>query len=306
MGNADMTAPLNTKAGCFGLLLVSALFSALPAQAAPAVEQATAAAIESTTENTAKSAMRIISLAPHTTELLFAIGAGEQVIAVDEASDYPETANALPKVANYRSLNTERILALSPDLIVAWGSAQSQVVQPLVQLGLKVFLSSPATFDDLSTELSQLAELTGHQAQAAQVISDYEQELAELRNEYQTRSSLSVFYQIAEVPLMSANGSTWMSQAVTLCGGVNIMADSLAPYPQVNAEQVLANNPDVIVAADAAELSHWQQWPALTAVANKQLITVNAKLLHRFTPRSTQGIRSLCQQLDKVRQRPAD
>lgn len=263
---------------------------------------APAYAAEQVTEPETKPAQRIISLAPHITELLFAIGAGKQVIALDDASDYPEAAKALPKVANYRSLNTERILALSPDLIVAWGSAQSQVVQPLVQLGIKVFFSAPATFDDLSTELSQLGELTGHQAQAAAVISDYEQELTKLRLEYQDRTPLTVFYQIAEVPLMSANDSTWMSQAVTLCGGVNIMADSLAPYPQVNAEQVLAQNPDVIVAADNAELRHWQQWPALQAVANQQLLTVDANLLHRFTPRSTQGIRQLCEQLDEVRQ----
>lgn len=248
-------------------------------------------------------AQRIISLAPHITELLFAIGAGEQVIGVDDASDYPAAVATLPKVANYRSLNTERILALSPDLVVAWGSAQSLTVQPLVQLGIPVFFSAPATFADLSTELSQLGELTGHQAQAAQVVSTYQQELAELKEQYQDRSPLSVFYQIAEVPLMSANSSTWMSQALSLCGGVNIMAESIAPYPQVNAEQVLAHNPDVIIAAQQAELKHWQQWPALTAVAKEQFITVNANLLHRFTPRSTQGIRQLCEQLDEVRHR---
>ncbi|WP_319782537.1 cobalamin-binding protein [Oceanisphaera sp. IT1-181] len=288
--HVKLKAHLKTTSGLVALLV------------APLLSVAQAYAAERVTEPETKPAQRIISLAPHITELLFAIGAGEQVIALDDASDYPEAAKALPKVANYRSLNTERILALSPDLIVAWGSAQSQVVQPLVQLGIKVFFSAPATFDDLSTELNQLGELTGHQAQAAAVVSDYEQELAKLRLEYQDRTPLTVFYQIAEVPLMSANGSTWMSQAVTLCGGVNIMADSLAPYPQVNAEQVLAQNPDVIVAADNAELSHWQQWPALQAVANQQLLTVDANLLHRFTPRSTQGIHQLCEQLDEVRQ----
>ena len=283
-------------------LLVTMLFSTTAAYDALA-ESALAKSAANNIEAQTQPAQRIISLAPHITELLFAIGAGEQVIASDDASDYPAAAHALPKVANYRSLNTERILALSPDLIVAWGSAQSQIVQPLVQLGIPVFFSAPATFADLSTELRQLGELTGHQAQAATVIKHYERELAELRLQYQDSSPLSVFYQIAEVPLMSANGSTWMSQAVTLCGGINIMADSIAPYPQVNAEQVLALNPDVIVAAEQAELSHWQQWPALTAVANGQLLTVDANLLHRFTPRSTQGIGMLCAQMDKVRQR---
>ena len=263
--------------------------------------QVFAAVAQGAANDPSPPALRIISLAPHITELLFAIGAGEQVIAVDDASDYPAPATALPKVANYRSLNTERILALSPDLIVAWGTAQRQVVQPLVQLGIPVFFSAPATFADLSGELRQLGELTGHQPTAAIVIQQFEQQLAELRLEYQGRSPLTVFYQISDAPLMSANGSTWMSQAVELCGGINIMADSLAPYPQVNAEQVLANNPEVIIAAHAAELEHWQQWPALSAVANQQLLTIDATLLHRFTPRSTQGIRQLCEQLDKAR-----
>ncbi|MGO4999235.1 cobalamin-binding protein [Oceanisphaera sp. W20_SRM_FM3] len=286
-----MTINMKPKTAWFYSLFITALLCT----AANATAQVTALSPET------KPAQRIISLAPHITELLFAIGAGGQVVAIDDASDYPAAAKTLPKVANYRSLNTERILALSPDLIVAWGSAQSQVVQPLVQLGMSVFFSAPATFADLSTELEQLGELTGHQAQAGVVIKEYEQELGELKLQYQDRTPLTVFYQIAEVPLMSANGSTWMSQAVTLCGGVNIMEDSLAPYPQVNAEQVLAQNPDVIVAADNAELRHWQQWPALQAVANRQLLTVDANLMHRFTTRTTQGIRQLCEQMDKVR-----
>lgn len=290
MVNGLMTINIKSKVTWFYSLLITALLSTA----------AHATVLQTPLEPKTKPAQRIISLAPHITELLFAIGAGEQVIATDESSDYPAGAKILPKVANYRSLNTERILALSPDLIVAWGSAQSQVA-PLLQLGMPVFFSAPATLADLSTELAQLGELTGHQAQAALVISEYEQELAQLKLEYQDRAPLTVFYQIAEVPLMSANGSTWVSQAITVCGGINIMADSLAPYPQVNAEQVLALNPDVMVAADTAELSHWQRWPALTAVANRQLLTVDADLMHRFTPRITQGIRHLCEQMNDVR-----
>ncbi|OIN09608.1 cobalamin-binding protein [Oceanisphaera psychrotolerans] len=249
----------------------------------------------------ADEARRIISLAPHITEMLFAIGAGDQVIATDDASDYPETASALPRVANYRSLNMEQILALQPDLIVAWGTAQQQLVQPLEQLGVTVFYSAPGTFASLADELTQLGELTGHRQEAAAVVADYRRQLAELEQSYQDASPVTVFYQIASVPLMSANGSTWMGQAVTLCGGINIMADSLAPYPPLNAEQVLAQDPQVILADRQSELQHWRQWPALQAVAQGHLLTIDANRLHRFTPRSPGGIRQLCRQLDKVR-----
>ena len=249
----------------------------------------------------ADEARRIISLAPHITEMLFAIGAGDRVIAVDSASDYPEAANSLPRVANYRSLNMEQILALQPDLIVAWGNAQQQMVQPLEQLGVAVFYSAPNTFAALGDELQQLGELTGHQQQAAAVVDDYQRQLRELEQDYRDASPVTVFYQIARTPLMSANGSTWVGQAVKLCGGVNIMADSPAPYPQLNAEQVLAQDPQLILADTYSELQHWRQWPALQAVAQGHLLIIDADLLHRFTPRTPGGIRQLCRQLDKVR-----
>ena len=252
-------------------------------------------------DNQPARAERVISLAPHITEMLFAIGAGEQVVAVDDASDYPAAARGLPKVANYRSLNMEQLLALQPDLVVAWGNAQQQMVQPLEQLGIAVFYSAPATFAELSKELAGLGQLTGHLQQATQVANDYQQQLNQLEQDYRDASPVTVFYQIASIPLMSANDSTWMGQAVKVCGGVNIMADSPAPYPQVNAEQVLAQDPQVIVAADVAELAHWQQWPAMHAVAHDHLLTIDVNLLHRFTPRTPVGIRQLCQQLDKAR-----
>lgn len=249
----------------------------------------------------AAPAQRIVSIVPHATEMLFAIGAGERVIAVDESSDYPATVNQLPTVANYRSLNVEQILALAPDLIVAWGSAQRQQVQPLAQLGIPIFYSEPKNFAALAEELTALSELTDTQPQAARVVTQYQQELADLTTDYAKAKPVTVFYQIASAPLMSTNNSTWMGQAIKLCGGINIMGDSLPPYPKVNTEQVLAQDPEVIVAGNSEDLQRWQQWPALTAVANKQLLTIDTNLLHRFTTRTPQGIRALCQQLDQAR-----
>ncbi|MFH7566300.1 MULTISPECIES: cobalamin-binding protein [Oceanimonas] len=247
-------------------------------------------------------AKRIISLAPHITEILFAIGAGEQVVGVDEASDYPEAATALPDIANYRSINLEQVLALEPDLIIAWQSAQSLQVAPLVQLGIPVAYSEPKQLDDLSDELLRFGRLTGHEQQAQQVAEHYRHRLAALRQRYQEAAPVRLFYQLNEVPLMSASQHTWMGQAVSLCGGDSITADSPTPYPQIDAEFVLAQNPDVILARNLSALQRWKDWPELAAVQQNQLFTMDVDTLHRFTPRTPGGIAGLCQQLDLVRQ----
>ncbi|WP_375056225.1 cobalamin-binding protein [Zobellella sp. DQSA1] len=246
-------------------------------------------------------ARRIISLTPHITEMLFAIGAGPQVIAVDEASDYPAAVAPLPRVANYRSLNLEQVLALQPDLIVAWRSAQQLQVQPLAQLGIPVAYSEPQRLLDLADELEYLGELSGHTQQARQVAEHYRRQLSELEHRYRTARPVAVFYQLGSTPLMSANEGTWMGQAIRLCGGVNIMAASPAPYPQLNAELVLAKDPEVILASNDEELARWRQWPSLQAVQRARLLTVDADLLHRFTPRTPEGIRQLCRQLERAR-----
>ncbi|GAA3551147.1 cobalamin-binding protein [Zobellella aerophila] len=253
----------------------------------------------------AEEARRIVSLTPHITEMLYAIGAGEQVVATDEASDYPAEARALPKVANYRSLNLEQILALRPDLVVAWQSAQALQVQPLEKLGIPVAFSEPKNLLSLADELEYLGELTGHREQAREVALDYRQQLAQLEAEYSHKMPVSVFYQLGSPPLMSVNASTWMGQAVKLCGGTNILADSPIPYPQVGTEFVLMQDPQVILGESTDQLlSLWQQWPELQAVRHGQLWPVDTVRLHRFTPRTPTGIRDLCEKLELARQHP--
>ena len=247
-------------------------------------------------------ARRIVSLAPHITEILFAIGAGDQVVGVDSASDYPESAQTLPRVANYRSLNLERILALEPDLVVAWQSAQSLQVAPLEQLGIRVEYSEPRQLDDLGNELTRFGRLTGHQEQAQRVAEHYQRTLNALRQRYQSVAPVRVFYQLNEVPLMSASRHTWMGQAVTLCGGDSITADSPTPYPQIDPEFVLAQDPEVILAESLQAMQRWRDWPALTAVRRNQLFTIDVDSLHRFTPRTPGGIAALCRQLDLARE----
>ncbi|MCC4264854.1 cobalamin-binding protein [Oceanimonas baumannii] len=247
-------------------------------------------------------ASRIVSLAPHITEILFAIGAGDQVVGVDEASDYPEAATKLPNIANYRSLNLERILALKPDLVVAWQSAQSLQVAPLVQLGIRVEYSEPKRLEDFGDELLRFGRLTGNQQQAQQVAEHYNRTLNALRQRYRDVAPVKVFYQLSDMPLMSASRHTWMGQAIALCGGNSITANSPTPYPQVDPEFVLAQDPEVILAESPQAMQRWQAWPALTAVSKKQLFTIDVDTLHRFSPRTPGGIATLCRLLELARE----
>nr|WP_274450193.1 cobalamin-binding protein [Aeromonas caviae] len=240
---------------------------------------------------------RIVSLTPHLTELLFDIGAGDRVVATDDASDYPAEVANLPRVANYRSINLEALLAQKPDLVVAWRSAQARMLGPVERLGIPVFYSEPTDFASLATEMRSLGHLLGLRPRADEQARAYLARLDVLAARYGEPKPLSVFYQLWYPPLTSVNNSTWPGQAITLCGGRNIMANTGAAYPQVGLEQVIKANPGLILAGgqDPSVLDHWRQWPMLDAVKHQRLALINADELHRFTPRALNAVEQICE-----------
>lgn len=245
----------------------------------------------------AQTPQRIISLTPHLTELLFEIGAGDRIVATDDASDFPPEVKARPQVANYRSINLEALLAQKPDLVVAWRSAQSRMLTPVEKLGIPVFYSEPTDFASLADEMRSLGRLLGLEKSAHKRADAYLARLEALQRRYGQPKPVSVFYQLWYPPLTSVNDSTWPGQAIALCGGRNIMADANTPYPQIGLEQVIKANPDLILAGspDPAVLEHWQQWPMLDAVKQRRLTLINADELHRFTPRALNAVEQVCE-----------
>ncbi len=167
---------------------------------------------------------RIVSLTPHLTELLFAIGAGDRIVATDDASDYPPEVKRLPQVANYRSINLEALLAQKPDLIVAWRSAQARMLGPVEQLGIPVFYSEPTDFASLATEMRALGKTLGVEQTANAEADAYLARLAALGQRYGKPKHIKVFYQLWYPPLTSVSGNAWSAQAIELCGGENVMA----------------------------------------------------------------------------------
>ncbi|MEX1213784.1 cobalamin-binding protein [Saccharospirillum sp.] len=253
-----------------------------------------------------RPAQRIVSLVPHATELLFEIGAGDLILATVTFADYPEAAQALPRVGDYNALNTEAILALEPDLLIAFTSgANLAQINRLQALGYPVFTSDPQTFADIDRTLRQFGELTGRQHSANRVADAFTADIARLVERFGGKRPLQVFYQVWHDPLITLNGETFISKVIEVCGGVNVFADLLAPSPQVSLEAVIGKNPEVIVTgpSDAGEASRWHQWPQLQAVVNDALIATDPDTLHRPVPGLIKGATALCEAMDQVRER---
>lgn len=240
---------------------------------------------------------RIVSLTPHLTELLFAVGAGKQIVGVDSASDYPAVAKTLPRVGDYSRINFERILALKPDLVVVWVGGNRPVdVHGLRQLGVPVLHTQATRLDDVARLLRLLGQASGHAGEGEAAARDVAARLAALRQRHVQAHPVPVFYQVWDWPLMTVGGSHWISDALTLCGARNVFADLHALSPTVSREAVLRRAPALIVGgSDAPDLRRiWKPFVRLPAVKNDAFVRVDADRLHRLTPRVVEGVAGLC------------
>lgn len=257
----------------------------------------------------AAPAQRIVSLAPHLTEILFAAGAGQQVVGVVSYSDYPPPARELPQIGSYNQLNLEAILALRPDLVVGWQSGNhSGQLERLRALGLPLYVNEIRDFADVAHSLEQLGKLSGHPAYSQAAAADFRKRHAELASRYRGQRQISVFYQIWDRPMMTINGEHLISKVIELCGGRNVFASLPTLTPTVSVEAVLAAAPEAIIASGMDEerpqwLEQWRRWEQLPAARANQLFSIPPDLLQRHTPRILEGARLLCKQLDSIRQR---
>ncbi len=256
-----------------------------------------------------RPARRILSLAPHVTELLFAAGAGGKIVGAVEYSNYPEPAKTIPRIGNNLQLDLERIVSLKPDLIVVWlhGNAQRQL-DKLLTLGIPVFYNEPHRLPDIARSIEQFGRLAGTEAAALPVARAFSARESELRARYAGRSLVRVFYQIWERPLMTINGNQIINDVITLCGGQNVFAGLKPLVPPVSIEAVLAADPEAIGTAviDTNRqngLENWKQWPHLTATARNNFFLIPADLISRHTPRILEGAQQVCEHLEAARSR---
>ncbi len=256
----------------------------------------------------ATPATRIVSLSPHTTELLFAVGAGGQVVGA-AFSDYPPAALALPAVGGAAGLDLEAILALRPDLVVAWGGGNPPAaLATLRRLQLPLFVSEPQGLEGIASSLERLGRLTGHTSDGATAAAAFRQRVAELERRFAQRPPLRVFYQLWHQPPMTLGGGHLMDAVIRLCGGNNLFADLGTLAGTVSLEGVIARDPQVIVASGSgaerpAWLDDWRRWPAISAVQYDNLFAIPPDLLQRPTPRLLDGAEQLCNDLELARRR---
>jgi iron complex transport system substrate-binding protein len=254
----------------------------------------------------AAPAQRIVSLAPHVTEQLFAAGAGAKLVGVSEYSDYPEEAKRLPRVASSGAVNLEMVLALKADLVVAWRlEATAGALARLESLGLPVFYSEPRRLAQIPEMIEALGELAGTAATAKPLAASLRQELARLDAAYRSRRPVTVFYQIADRPLMTLGGGQFVSDAIALCGGRNIFAESTLMAPIVNVEAVIAADPEAILTGYNEWHAYWRRFPGLRAVRAGNLFTVPVNEMHRHGPRAIGATALLCRHIDEARVKAA-
>jgi len=252
-------------------------------------------------------ARRIVSLAPHLTELLFAAGAGAAVVGTSEFSDFPLAARDITRIGGGGGLDIEAILALHPDLVLAWQSGNpGGQLERLRQLGLTLFQSEPRRLLDVPATLLRLGQLAGSEPVAREAARAFDERYRELQRKYSGRAAVRVFYQVWRQPLMTVNGEHLISDVIRLCGGRNVFSDLPALAPQIDIEAVLAADPEVIITGteggdETGELADWTSWPQLAAVARGHLYGVQRELLVRHTPRILDGAAQVCRILEKVR-----
>jgi iron complex transport system substrate-binding protein len=246
---------------------------------------------------------RVVTLAPHLTELVYAAGAGDRLVGTVDTSDWPEAARRVPRIGDVARLDAERLLAARPDLVIAWADGTPAEQRALLdRLRLDVLPMSQATLADVPAAIERLGRLFGTAAVADANAARLRAELAALRARHARATPLAVFYQVWDPPLYTLGGTQVATEMLAVCGARNVYADQRVSALAIDVESVYARDPDVIVLAgsprEAAEWrARWSERPRLRA----EFVTLDPDLANRMGPRVVAGTAELCGKLDAVR-----
>lgn len=255
----------------------------------------------------AMSVERIVTLSPSSTEMLFEMGVGDRIVGTVEYADFPKAATRIPRIGSYAGINIESVVALEPDLVVAWKSGnKSSDLEKLESLGLSVIYIDPKTMSAVADDIERLGTAVGEGEQGRAVASRFRERYQDLLATYSSQRAVRVFYQLSFEPLRTVGQGSWVDALIKDCGGENVFAEAKAHYPVVAFESVISRDPEVIIMSSHTSVTDekealWGDWPSVTAVKNNAMIPVNSSTLLRAGPRATEGLALLCQAIHQAR-----
>jgi iron complex transport system substrate-binding protein len=273
--------------------------------AAPRVQAATVVDDTGQSVTLSKPPLRIISLAPGATEMLFAAGAGDRVVATVQFSDEPPAAKRVPRIGDVTAVDMERLVALRPDIVVVWpGGGNPAQIEKIAQLGIPLYRQQVNRLADLPASVRRLGALAADPAIAERAAQALEDQLHHLADKYGHAKHPTVLLEVWNRPVYTIGGAQLMSDALTLCGARNVFGDLKGLSAVIDTEAVIARNPDIIVAAappseGASWLNEWRRFSSLSAVSSGRLIAFEDQGLSRLGPSVLTATESLCKALSR-------
>ncbi|OOE13268.1 cobalamin-binding protein [Stutzerimonas degradans] len=249
----------------------------------------------------AGAAQRVVSLAPSLSEIMLELDAGDRLVGVLDGGERPPALAGVQSVGRYGQVELETLLSLRPDLVLLWPDSIARGQrQQLQQLGIPLLVVEPSRLEQLAEQFALIGRAVDRVEQGVQLAERFRHGLAQLRQQYARTPPLRVFYQVWHRPLYTLGGPQIISEAIEVCGGVNVFADLQLPAPQVSVEAVLARDPEVILGGSGAELESWKAWPQLSAVRSGRLLAVPDKGLERPSFQMLGAIGKLCEAMARA------
>lgn len=246
---------------------------------------------------------RLVALSPSITEIVFAVGASDRLVGVTTFSDYPPEAKSIFKVGSYVSLDIERIVSLSPDLVIAVKDGNPKAaVERIESFGIPVFVTNPVDLESVIESVRLLGDILGCSKKAGQIVQDMRHGIEEIKNKVSNiKHRPRIFFQVGISPIISAGRNTFIDELIELAGGINVVGD-MEGYPRFSAEEVIALSPDFILVATMDvgggfknARSFWKRFPMIPAAANNRVFLVPSDLVNRPSPRLVSGLRVIAE-----------
>lgn len=246
-----------------------------------------------------KPAIRIVSLAPHLTEILFSLGVGDHIVGTVKYSDYPEKALDIPRLGDAFSLNVEAIVAMQPDIIFAWQTGGgSQSVQRLADFDIPIFINHSQALTDISSGFVRIGKLVGKSANGLRLKSQFDQKLQALLS--QRANSPVIFFQISDQNIYSISDRHIIGRTIRHCGGQNLYSELRPDVSLVSLETVIAGRPDLIIVTQTKGQSPWvKRWQKYPQFQNS-VRTIDPGIVSRPSFRMLEGIERICEQISSI------